>query len=110
MASHFGVSLDALAAANTGVSALFDTTSDPNLNVPELAQFQVGALIGEAKRTLALQNLAAMASRFYLHGLRLPTQGLTANFDGLFVSGSPGNYISGYSWFVCAHRPGLPAT
>jgi LysM repeat protein len=92
VAARFGVSIDALAAANPGVAGLFDAAGDPNLNVPELVQFQVKELIDEAKRMLALQNLAAMTSRFYLNGLRLPTQGLTANHDGLFVTGSPGNY------------------
>ena len=89
---RFGVTQDALAGANLDVSSLFDSASDPNLNVPELSQFQVDALIDEAERTLALQNLAAMTSRFYLSGLRLPTQGLTPNYPGLFVSGGPGSY------------------
>ena len=107
---RFGVSQDALAGANLDVSSLFDSASDPNLNVPELSQFQVNALIDEAERTLALQNLAAMTSRFYLSGLRLPTQGLTPNYPGLFVSGGPGSYqIPRGAWPLRAHRPGLPA-
>jgi LysM repeat protein len=92
VAARFGVGLDGIADASAGVSGMFDSAADPNLNVPLLAQFQVGALIDEARRTLALQNLGAMMSRYYLHGLRLPTDGLTANARGLFVTGSPGNY------------------
>jgi LysM repeat protein len=89
----FGISLDSLAAANGAVSSLFDSSTDPNLNVPELPQFQVKALLDEADRTLALQNLAAMTSRFYLSGLRLPTDGLKPNYPGIFVSGDqPDNF------------------
>ena len=49
----------------------------PYLDVPHLAQFQVGQLIAEAQRALALQHLSGMASRYYLHGLRLPTSWIT---------------------------------
>ena len=92
IAGQFGISLDFLADANTDKKDIFDNTQDPNLNIPGLLQFQVGALIEEAERTLGLQNLGAMASRYYLHGLRLPTEGLTANARGLFVTGSEGSY------------------
>lgn len=85
ISARLGVSLDLLAAANGAAAGLFDHDSDPNLNIPELAQFQVGELIDEALRTLAFQNLGAMASRYYLNGLRLPTAGLTAKSPGLFV-------------------------
>lgn len=92
VAARFGVALDAIAVASAGVSHLWDSKADPNLNVSELAQFQVGALIDELRRTLALQNVGAMMSRYYLHGLRLPTKGLTAKARGLFVTGGPGSY------------------
>lgn len=85
ISARLGVSLDLLAGANGAAAGLFDHDSDPNLNIPELAQFQVGELIDEALRTLAFQNLGAMASRYYLNGLRLPTAGLTAKSPGLFV-------------------------
>jgi LysM repeat protein len=91
VATRYGIDLDALARTNGGVKDLFDRVSDPNLNVPHLAQYQVGALIEEMSRTLALQHLSAMVSRYYLHGLRLPTrfkegnEKLTPNADGLFV-------------------------
>jgi LysM repeat protein len=89
---RFGVAIDAVAEASAGVTHLFDRAADPNLNVPQLLQYQVGALIDEARRTLALQNLGAMMSRYYLHGLRLPTRGLNPKARGLFVTGGPGNY------------------
>ena len=91
LAAQFGVSLEALAGANGDVKALFlDDAQQLDLNVPHLERFQVGALIDEMKRTLALQHVGAMASRYYLHGLRLPTTfptggGLKAKADGLFV-------------------------
>ena len=88
---QYGIDLDALANANGDVKNLFDRESDPNLNIPHLVQYQVGALIDEMKRTLALQHVSAMVSRYYLHGLRLPTrfkegnERLTPNANGLFV-------------------------
>ncbi len=95
VAAQYGLTLDGLAPPNGGVADLFATVDPqgnktPNIDVPHLPQFEVGALIDEMKRTLALQHSAAMASRYYLHGLRLPTafgnaDGLTANEDGLFV-------------------------
>lgn len=61
-------------AANGDILDLFDGTGDhPNLNVPHLAQYNVGALIDGMVRSLALQHVSAMMSRYYLHGLRLPT-------------------------------------
>ena len=75
ISARLGVSLDLLAAANGAAAGLFDHDSDPNLNIPELAQFQVGELIDEALRTLAFQNLGAMASRYYLNGLSCPPPG-----------------------------------
>ena len=90
VAAQYGISLDALANANGDVTNLFlDDASNLNLDVPHLPQYQVGLLIDEMKRTLALQHMGAMASRYYLHGLRLPTKfatgGLTPKADGLFV-------------------------
>ena len=91
VATQYGINLDGLASANGGVKDLFDKSRDPNLNVPHLIQYQVGALMDEMRRTLALQHMGAMASRYYLHGLRLPTrfkgssEKLTANANGLFV-------------------------
>ena len=39
------------------LTGLFNSSNDPNLNIPHLAQFQVGTLIDEMRRTLALQHL-----------------------------------------------------
>jgi LysM repeat protein len=90
VAAQYGITVDALADANGDVKSLFlDDANNLNLDVPHLPQYQVGLLIDEMKRTLALQHMGAMASRYYLHGLRLPTKfatgGLTPKADGLFV-------------------------
>jgi LysM repeat protein len=88
--AQYAITIDALAAANGDVTSLFlDNPNNLTLDVPHLPQYQVGELIDEMKRTLALQHMGAMASRYYLHGLRLPTKfatgGLTPKADGLFV-------------------------
>lgn len=92
VAAAFGVTTDTLAeqGSNGDVKNLFapaDSTQKetPFLDVPHLPQFRVGELIKEAQRALALQHLSGMASRYYLHGMRLPTDGITPNKRGLWV-------------------------
>jgi hypothetical protein len=95
---RYGLSIDMLAAANRDVVNFFDSDKDPNLNVPHLVQYKVGALIDEMRRTLALQHVGAQVSRYYLHGLRLPThfdsnaEQLTPNAAGLFVQSKDGKF------------------
>lgn len=81
VAQRFAVTVEALAtAANLGVANLFaPTSSPPAINIPHLPQFQVAALIGEAQETGQIAQLAGMAGRYSLHGLRLPTDGVTPN-------------------------------
>lgn len=62
---------------NLEICGLFDLESDPSLNVPHLPQYQVKALLEESARTLGIQRLGSMLSRYGLHGLRLPTDGVT---------------------------------
>lgn len=76
--------------ANGDIPDLFDAASNPNLDVPHLAQFQVKELIAEAQRSLAIQHLSGMASRYYLHGLRLPTNGITPEQKGMWVKDDGG--------------------
>ncbi len=91
VAQSYGIDLDALASANGGAVNLFSDTENPNLNVPHLAKYRTGDLIDEMRRTLGMQHVSAMVSRFYLHGLRLPTefkegdQRLVPNHKGLFA-------------------------
>ncbi|HTW83303.1 MAG TPA: LysM domain-containing protein [Candidatus Sulfotelmatobacter sp.] len=93
IAGTYGVTEATLAAANGGIAGLFDAHDDPNLNITHLPQYRVGDLLDEMHRTLALQNLGGMMSRFYLNGLRIPTADVTADQPGLFVTQtSPGHY------------------
>jgi LysM repeat protein len=92
VAAHFGVTLEVFGeeAANGEIADLFATVdssnkSIPYLDIPHLPKFQVGELIKEAQRALALQHLSGMASRYYLHGMRLPTTGIKPNKLGIWV-------------------------
>jgi len=80
VAAKFAMSPDVLGIqpANGDIRSLFATAKangqpTPYLDVPHLTQFTVKYLIAEAQRSLALQHLSGMASRYYLHGMRLPT-------------------------------------
>ncbi|HEY6333162.1 MAG TPA: hypothetical protein VI756_27815 [Blastocatellia bacterium] len=82
VAARFAVTIDDLAGGLSGaeeclsngdIPDLFSAASTPNLDIPHLPKFQVKELISEAQRTGAISQLSGMASRYYLHGLRLPT-------------------------------------
>ena len=99
VAIRFGITLDDLAGegeistggtANGAVVDLFDPSDQAELAFADLVQFQVGALIDEAQRVGAIQQLAGMTSRFYLQGLRLPTAGITPNAMGMWVTDKDG--------------------
>lgn len=83
IAARYGVTLQDLASGKENGEILFDSQS--LLDIPHLVQFQVGELIAEAQRSLAIQHLSGMASRYYLHGLRLPTKGITPLQSGMWV-------------------------
>jgi len=88
--AQFNFSLENIAyqEANGAIMDLFATSNGqptPYLDVPHLVQFQVAELIAEAQRALALQHLSGMTSRYYLHGLRLPTEGITPKQTGMWV-------------------------
>jgi hypothetical protein len=87
VASRFATSIAVLAgqAANGDVRDVFAAGVEPDLDVPHLARFQVGELIREAQRALAIQHLSGMASRFLLQGLRLPTDGIEPAAMGMWV-------------------------
>lgn len=78
VAQRFGVTVRALGtAANAGVT--FEQVKVTTLDLPHLAQLKVGALIDEIKRSNGLSRISGMTGRYALHGLRLPTAGLTQN-------------------------------
>lgn len=83
IAQRFGVTVEALATApNLGVTDLFAGAGSASISIPHLPQFQVGALIGEVQGTGQIAQLAGMTGRYTLHGLRLPTNGVTPNQAG----------------------------
>ncbi|WP_157043214.1 hypothetical protein [Rhodopseudomonas palustris] len=91
LAGKLGVSMLDLAATDNGaIAGLFDPVADPYLDIAHLPQFEVGALIQEAQRALALQQLSGMVSRYYFHGMRLPTSGITPNAIGMWVTDQGG--------------------
>jgi LysM repeat protein len=82
VAQRFGVTVRALGiAANAGVT--FEQVKVTTLDLPHLAQLKVGALIDEIKRTNGLSRISGMTGRYALHGLRLPTAGLTQTVASL---------------------------
>jgi LysM repeat protein len=76
IAQRFGINAQALATAtNAGVT--FEQVKITTLDLPHLAQLKVGALIDDIRRTNGLSRISGMTGRYALHGLRLPTAGLT---------------------------------
>lgn len=91
IAASFGVPVAALGdpatanAALTGLFALGDTPQRQFLNVPHLPQYRLGDLIEEAQASLAIQRLSGMLGRYFLHGVRLPTDTTGSSDRGLFA-------------------------
>jgi LysM repeat protein len=85
---RFAISMNVLSFATTNgdQAGLFLIDNDNlHLDIPHLAQFQVGELIKEAQRSLVIQQLSGMAACYYLHGLRLPTTGIKPMTSGIWV-------------------------
>jgi phage tail protein X len=77
IAGQFGIPVAALAiSANDGV---LYSSSIATLDLPHLPQLMVGPLLDEIARTNGLSRISGMAGRYALHGLRLPTAGITPN-------------------------------
>ena len=87
--ARYGISIDILAAQteNATVADLFDISdNDGKLTISDLPQFELGELIKEIQANNGLQQLSGMASRYYLSGLRLPTEGISPKFQGMWVN------------------------
>ncbi|WP_108867820.1 LysM peptidoglycan-binding domain-containing protein [Aquimarina aquimarini] len=88
IASKFNVTQQDLATPidqdhnNGAIIDLFDTTT---LDMANLEQFKVGELLKEIQATQGIQHLSGMTSRYYLAGLKLPVDGITPNFQGMWV-------------------------
>ncbi|KZL27791.1 LysM peptidoglycan-binding domain-containing protein [Pseudovibrio sp. WM33] len=93
IAQKFETDVEALAIdANGEVADLFAGASGSNagsdaggLSIVHLPQFPVGELIKEVQRTGGITHLSGMASRYYFHGMRLPTDGITPLVEGIWV-------------------------
>ena len=86
VAAH-GISTEDLAdnTKNGDIKDLF-AASDPNLNLVHLPKFRVSELLKEAQRVKALEHLSCMVSRYYFHGMRLPTDKITPKEEGMWVT------------------------
>lgn len=71
---------------NAKVTGLF-AREGGDLNLPHLGRFRVAELMAETRRAGICGTLSGLVSRYYLHGLRLPTVGITPRADGLWVRG-----------------------
>lgn len=83
-----GVTVVALAVpdGNGAIADLFwDGGAPARLDLPHLPKFPVGVLLGEVQATGQIAQLAAIVSRYHLHGLRLPTTDVTPNTLGMWV-------------------------
>jgi hypothetical protein len=81
VAAEYGIPVRRLAEAeaNLKVPGLFSTSDGIEarcLNVPHLQRIRVSELIREIRRTMGLSHLSGIASRYLLHGMRLPTEGI----------------------------------
>lgn len=92
IASKYNITQQQLAAPaeNGAITDLFDKTVTGYINIANLQQFQVGELISEIQATNGLQHLSGMTSRYYMAGLRLPTNGITPNYPGMWVTDNGG--------------------
>ncbi|SHN33679.1 hypothetical protein [Chitinophaga sp. CF418] len=92
IASKYNITQQQLAvpAENGTITDLFDKRVTGYINIANLQQFQVGELISEIQATNGLQHLSGMTSRYYMAGLRLPTNGITPNYPGMWVTDNGG--------------------
>lgn len=95
VAAMFRIDQGALALpdANGTIANLFDRAATDTLDIANLTRFKTGELIKEIQATQGLQHLSGMTSRYYMAGLRLPTDGITPEKKGMWVTGDePGEY------------------
>lgn len=86
--ARYGISIEliALEPVNADIVGLFDRADrDGQLTLNNLPQFQAGELIREIQANKGLQQLSGMSSRYYLSGLRLPTEGIMPSYQGMWV-------------------------
>lgn len=76
-ADRYGVTLTSLFSwyANAQQQNLFDA-SVKNIEIPELDALSLSTLVAAIRASNSVASLGGMISRFHLHGLRLPTEGV----------------------------------
>ncbi len=87
VANGFGLTIDALVAANGNVVDVFPAGTA--LTLTEVQQMNVGELINQLEEQEQFNNISGMAARFMLHGLRLPAPGA---FDSSYDPNSTPTY------------------
>lgn len=92
IASKYNITQQQLAAPaeNGTITDLFDKLVGDYINIANLQQFQAGELLKEIQATNGLQHLSGMTSRYYMAGLRLPTNGITPAYKGMWVTDNSG--------------------
>ncbi|QHS63654.1 LysM peptidoglycan-binding domain-containing protein [Chitinophaga agri] len=85
---HLAEELLAVPDSNSKVTNLF---AGETLDIANLTQYKVGELIKEMQATQGLQHLSGMTSRYYMAGLRLPTDGISPLQKGMWVTGTSVN-------------------
>ncbi|HVI47966.1 MAG TPA: LysM peptidoglycan-binding domain-containing protein [Chitinophaga sp.] len=88
IAAKYRITLTTLAIPNSSAKNLFNRSETPSLDIAGLTQFKVGELLREIQATQGLQHLSGMTSRYYMAGLRLPTQGIAPKKKGMWVTGN----------------------
>ena len=90
VAAAYGTSVAVLADSdNAGATFAVDATHT-TLAVPHLDHLGFGALVQDIQSSNGLAHLSGMVSRYQLHGLRLPTAGITPQTPGMWVHDTDG--------------------
>lgn len=80
---------------NEAVSGLFHKGEGENaiLNLPHLEQLRLVHFLAGIKRNRSVEQIAGMVSRYHMHGLRIPTEGITPLAGGMWVKQEKGNWM-----------------
>ena len=71
----------------------------------------MGKIMQEIQATQGLQHLSGMTSRYYMAGLRLPTDGITPNYAGMWGEPEGKQFnIAKSRRLICINRAAISAT
>lgn len=91
-----GLEIEMLARTeNEAVSGLFHKGEGEQamLNLPHLEQLRLVHLLAEIKRNRSVEQIAGMVSRYHMHGLRIPTEGITPLAGGMWEKQEKGKWL-----------------